>query len=73
MSRDKYCALIVLSPRWSIAYYLDVGNQNMKRDYTRIKSVLDEALEGYARKGGHFEKNSQSVTKENTQIGRAHV
>ena len=38
----------------------------MKRYYTRIKSVLDEALEGYARKGGHFEKNSQSVTKDNT-------
>jgi len=56
LSRDKYCTLIVLSPRWSIATYLDSGSL---KDYTRIKGVLDESLEGYAQKGGHFEKDKK--------------
>jgi len=55
-TRDKYCILIILNPRWSIATYLDTGSSSNKKDYTRIKGVLDEALEGYAQKGGHFEQ-----------------
>jgi hypothetical protein len=55
-TRDKYCVLIILNPRWSIATYLDTGSSSNKKDYTRIKGVLDEALEGYAQMGGHFEQ-----------------
>ena len=58
-TRDKYCILIVLSPRWSIATYFDSGSSSKKKDYTKIKGVLDEALEGYAQKGGHFEKEKK--------------
>ena len=68
LTRDKYCILIVLSPRWSIATYFDSGSLDRKKDYTRIKGVLDEALEGYAQKGGPFEKNWECLTK-NTNTG----
>ena len=39
----------------------------MKKDYSQIKGVLDEALEGYAQKGGHFEKEKKGecFTKDN--------
>ena len=53
LSSDEYCVLIVLNPRWSVATYFDSGSL---KDYTRLKGVLDEALEGYAQKGGHFHK-----------------
>ena len=67
LSRDEYCILIVVSPRWSIACYFDSG---CLKDYTRIKCVLDEALEGYAQKGDHFykEKNGERLTKDNKHI-----
>ena len=67
LSSDKYCVLIVLSPRWSIATYFDSGSL---KDYTKIKAVLDEALEGYAQKGGHFdvEKNGERFSKEKKHI-----
>ena len=55
LSRDKYCILIIICPKWSLAQYFDSGNLTTKKDYTRIKGVLDEALEGYAQKGGHFD------------------
>ena len=64
LTRDKYCILIVLSPRWSIATYFDSGSLDRKKDYTRIKGVLDEALEGYAQKGGPFEKKGESLTND---------
>ena len=69
-TRDKYCVLIILNPRWSIATYLDTGSSSYKKDYTRIKGVLDESLEGYAQKGGHFhkEKNGEHLTKDNKHI-----
>ena len=59
VTRDKYCILIILSPRWSIATYFDSGSSSIKKDYDRIKGVLNDALEGYARKGGHFEKGNK--------------
>ena len=70
LSRDKYCTLIVLSPRWSIATYFDSGNKCKPRNYNRIKGLLDEALEGYAQMGGHFhkEKNGERLTKDNKHI-----
>ena len=46
LTRDKYCILIVLSPSWSIATYFNSGSLDRKKDYIRIKGVLDEALEG---------------------------
>ena len=66
LSRDKYCALIYVSPRWSIATYLDSGNKSTPRRYTRIKGVLDDALEAYAQKGGPFHKKAEFYTDENT-------
>ena len=63
LSRDTYCTLVILSPRWSIATYLDSGSLTKKKDYTSIKRVLDDALEGYAQKGGPFEKNGECLTK----------
>ena len=65
LSRDKYCALIVVSPRWSIATYLDSGNKCKPRNNNRIKGLLGEALEGYAQKGGPFQKKGESFTQDN--------
>ena len=66
LSRDKYCALIHVSPRWSVATYLDSGNKSQPRSYNRIKGVLDDALEAYAKKGGPFHKKSEFFMKDNT-------
>ena len=38
----------------------------MPRRYTKIKSFLDNALEGYVQKGGPFNKKSEFFTDENT-------
>ena len=61
LSSDKYSVLIVVSPKWSVATYFDSGNLDVPKDYTRIKGVLDEALEGYAQNGGPFEKKGERV------------
>lgn len=66
LSRDKYAVLIAVNPRWSIATYFDSGSSVIEKDYTRIKSVLDEALEIYARNGGTFEKNCEFFNKNKT-------
>ena len=67
LSRDKYCALIYVSPRWSVATYLDSGNKSgQPRSYNRLKGVLDDALEAYAKKGGPFHKQSEFFTEDNT-------
>ena len=67
LSSDEYAVLIVIRPRWSVATYFDSGSL---KDYTRLKGVLDEPLEGYAQKGGHFykEKNGERFTKDNKHI-----
>ena len=59
MRRDKYCTLIVVSPRHSIATYLDLGSPPAKKNYSIIKSVLDEAIEVYANKGCSFAKKGE--------------
>ena len=59
VTRDKNCVLIILSPRWSIATYFDSGSLSIKKDYEGIKGVLNDALEGYAQKGGDFEKGGK--------------
>ena len=59
LERREYCVLIILSPRWSIATYFDSGCLSIKKDYERIKGVLNDALEGYAQKVGHFEKGGK--------------
>ena len=66
LSRNKYCTLVVLNPRWSSATYLDSGSLDNKKDYTKLKGVLDEALEGYAKKGGPFEKKQQVLSNDGT-------
>ena len=69
LSSEDYAVLILISPRWSVATYFDSGSL---KDYTRIRSILDESLEGYAQKGGHFhkEKNGEYLTKDKKHIFR---
>lgn len=57
--RDKYCTLIVLSTRYSIATYFDSGSARRK-NYVRVKSVLDDAIEGYAKQGGPFDYKGEA-------------
>ena len=66
LSRDNYCALIHVAPRWSVATYFDSGNKSQPRDYNRIKSLLDDALEAYAKKGGPFHKKSEFFKDDKT-------
>ena len=64
LSRDTFCVLIVLNPRWSVATYFD-SDSRRKKEYTRIKGVLDDAIEGYYQKGGAFENKAEVFTKDN--------
>jgi len=60
LSRDKYCILVALCPRYSLAQYFDSSNTTAKKkDLTRIRGVLDEAINGYARNGGTFQKKEE--------------
>ena len=61
LRRDKYCTLIVLAPRYSLATYFDSGSLTKKKDYTRIRVVLNEALEGYAKKGCTFVDKGECI------------
>ena len=54
LCRNIYCTLILISPRYSVATYFDSGSLIKKKDYSRIQSVLDDALEGYSSKGCGF-------------------
>jgi hypothetical protein len=60
LHRDKYCTLIVFSPKFSLATYFDSGSLEMKKNYTRIRGVLDEAVEGYAKKGCPFANKGEN-------------
>jgi hypothetical protein len=53
LRRDKYCTLIVLSTRYSLATYFDSGSARRK-NYASVRSILDDAIEGYANQGGPF-------------------
>ncbi|KAK1621251.1 hypothetical protein QYE76_026768 [Lolium multiflorum] len=52
----KYCTLIILCPKWSLAQYFDSSNTTTTKDYKRIRGVLDEAILGYSKNGGAFDK-----------------
>jgi hypothetical protein len=53
--------LILVAPRYSVAVYLDSGSEAKTKNYAYIKGVLDDALEGYARKGGDFRAGAKNV------------
>ena len=48
MRRDEHCTLISLSPKHSHATYFDSGSLEKKKNYDKIKEVLDDALTGFA-------------------------
>jgi hypothetical protein len=54
LRRDIYCTLILVAPRYSVAVYLDSESEAKTKNYAYIKGVLDDALEGYAKKEGNF-------------------
>ncbi|KAK1610126.1 hypothetical protein QYE76_033799 [Lolium multiflorum] len=72
-SKDKYCTLIILDPKWSLAQYFDSSSTTTKKDYTRIRGVLDEAILGYSKSGGTFDKNGQYIRPDTKKIGFKHV
>ena len=46
--------LIVLSPEYSYAMYLESSKNLRKKDYKHIKSVLDSALLTFSLSGGYI-------------------
>ncbi|KAK1695804.1 hypothetical protein QYE76_012501 [Lolium multiflorum] len=70
---DKYCTLIILDPKWSLAQYFDSSSTTTKKDYKRIRGVLDEAILGYAKNGGTFDKNGQYIRPDTKKLGFKHV
>jgi hypothetical protein len=52
--------LILVDPRYLVAIYLDSGSEAKTKNYAYIKGVLDDALEGYARKGGDIRKGAEN-------------
>ncbi|KAK1679125.1 hypothetical protein QYE76_039973 [Lolium multiflorum] len=71
--RDKYCTLIILCPKWSLAQYFDSSNTTTKKDYRRIRGVLDEAILGYSKNGGTFDKKGEFVRPDTKKLGFKHV
>lgn len=61
LSRDKYCTLVLLCPKWSLAQYFDSSSTTIKKDYKRIRGVLDEALVFYSKNGGIFEEKEKFI------------
>ncbi|KAK1670495.1 hypothetical protein QYE76_058654 [Lolium multiflorum] len=70
---DKYCTLIILDPKWSLAQYFDSSSTTTKKDYKRIRGVLDEAILGYSKNGGTFDKNGQYIRPDTKKLGFKHV
>jgi hypothetical protein len=58
LRRDTYCVLISIAPKYSLATYFDSGSAK-KKNYSRIRGVLDDALEGYFKKGGAFKEKAE--------------
>ena len=44
-----------------------------KKDYTRIRGVLDEAILGYSKNGGTFDKKGEFIRPDTKKIGFKHV
>jgi hypothetical protein len=61
LCRDIYYTLILVAPRYSVAIYLDSGSEAKTKNYAYIKGFLDDALEGYAKKGGDFRAGAENV------------
>nr|XP_051191314.1 uncharacterized protein LOC127304762 [Lolium perenne] len=55
---DTHCVLISIAPKFSLATYFDSGSAK-KKNYARIRGVLDDALEGYFKKGGAFKEKAE--------------
>ncbi|KAK1627406.1 hypothetical protein QYE76_001721 [Lolium multiflorum] len=55
---DTYYVLISIAPKYSLATYFDSGSAK-KKNYARIRGVLDDALEGYFKKGGAFKEKEE--------------
>jgi hypothetical protein len=53
--------LILVAPRYLVAVYFDSGSEAKTKNYTYIKGVLDDALEGYTKKGGDFRAGAENV------------
>ncbi|KAK1694541.1 hypothetical protein QYE76_011238 [Lolium multiflorum] len=70
---DKYCTLVILCPKWSLAQYFDSSNTTTKKDYRRIRGVLDEAILGYSKNGGTFDKKGEFVRPDTKKLGFKHV
>ncbi|KAK1691765.1 hypothetical protein QYE76_008462 [Lolium multiflorum] len=65
---DKYCTLIILDPKCSLAQYFDSSSTTTKKDYKRIRGVLDEAILGYSKNGGTFDKNGQYIRPDTKKL-----
>ncbi|KAK1685438.1 hypothetical protein QYE76_046286 [Lolium multiflorum] len=52
---DKTCTLISITPKHSVATYLDADGKSTT-DYTNVKAVLDDALNGYVKAKGHMQR-----------------
>ena len=63
MHRNKYGTLIVLYPKLASSLFLDAGSHEKKKDYTHIKMVLHDALNGFVYQGGN-------VTRPNIRRGK---
>ena len=59
MRRDTYCTLIVMYPRHSHIIYLDSGSAKQK-NYANVKTVLDNALTGFAAQAGPLTQERRS-------------
>ncbi|KAK1631104.1 hypothetical protein QYE76_005419 [Lolium multiflorum] len=58
---DKTCTLISITLKHSVATYLDADGES-KTDYTNVKAVLDDALNGYAKAKGHMRGQMLDMT-----------
>ncbi|KAK1679678.1 hypothetical protein QYE76_040526 [Lolium multiflorum] len=59
--RDKSCTLISITPKHSVATYLDADGKSTT-DYTNVKAVLDDALNGYVKAKGNMQRPNVSGT-----------
>jgi hypothetical protein len=62
LRRVIYCSLISIFPRWSQATYFNSSSDTkLTKNYGQIKSVLNNALQFYAKKGSKFTKGGERV------------
>ncbi len=73
LSRDKYCTLVLLCPKWSLAQYFDSSSTTVKKDYKRIRGVLDEALLFYSNNGGIFAEKGKFQCPKSKKLRFKHV